>query len=73
MACRKRCDLPRPSDKKWVGGHEHCVRRFLVEPGKLRVDLLDCARFQDTQFPSKRRRGIARVSQRLQVSRFGPM
>src|SRR5215470_11802437 len=60
MACRERRNLPRPSDKKRAGDHEHCVRRFPVEAGKLRVDLLGCARFQDQQFLPKRRRGVAR-------------
>ena len=45
-----------------LGYNEHCVRRFLVEAGKLRVDLLGCARFQDKQFLPKRRYGVARVS-----------
>jgi hypothetical protein len=62
MARRERRDLPRPSDKKGGGDYEHCVRRFLVEPGKLRVDLLGCPRFQDKQFLPKRRCGVARVS-----------
>ena len=38
------------------------VRRFLVELGKLRVDLLGCARLQDKQFLPKRRCGVTRVS-----------
>jgi hypothetical protein len=42
-------------------GHVHCVRWFLVEAGKLRVDLLNCARFQDKQFVPKRRRDVVRV------------
>ena len=61
-ARRERRDLPRPSEKKRAGGHEHCVRRFLVKPGKLRVDLLACARLQDKQLLPKHCRGIARVT-----------
>jgi hypothetical protein len=53
---------PAPSDKKWAGDHEHCVRRFLVEASKLRVDFLGCARFQDKQFLPERRCGVARIS-----------
>jgi hypothetical protein len=40
--------------------NEHSVRRFLVEPGKLRVDFLGCARFHNKQFLPKRRCGVAR-------------
>ena len=61
MACRERRDLPRPSDKKQADDYEHCIRRFSVEAGKLRVDLLGCARFQDMQFLPKLCRGIACV------------
>jgi hypothetical protein len=63
MAYRERHNLPRPSVKKRGAGDEHCVRRFLVEPGKLRVDLLGCGRFQNKQFLPKHRCGAAQVSE----------
>ena len=48
---------PRIDALRRIYFNEHSVRRFLVEPGKLRVDFLGCARFHNKQFLPK---GVAR-------------